>query len=423
MNRTQLKQSNKIFYGWWIVAVCFFVLFFTLGVAVTAFSATSAFLVEEWGIAQTQITSMVTVRTFSSVIAMYLCGFYYAKINLRLGFSLGTLMGTVGYALFAIANGNVAIGYIAMIVIGACRGFGGMYAISLLMEKWFFKRKAVAIAIITTSSGFTTMIMPKILVYFVNNYSLNASFWFTAAMFAVAAALILLVIKSTPEEMGLIRYGEGQEADAAKRVVTEKYEAEFKHCVYLMVAVFCIGGICYVQGQIRTLNLTTAGWTAAEAAQSLSKYGLLIILGKLVYGPISDRYSQRQISWLWYLLIAVSHAIYALAPTSFFSPVMAWISHLLYALGGPICTVGLALYGIEIAYKGDTVKWIRNYLVIYNVGSLLLTPLAGISADLTGNYSLCFWVLAVMSIVALVFAQMAYSGAYKNYNKLHGNQK
>ena len=44
------------------------------------------------------------------------------------------------------------------------------------------------------------------------------------------------------------------------------------------------------------------------------------------------------------------------------------------------------------------------------------------SADATGNYSLCFWILAALSVVGAVFAQLAYSGAYKRYNKLHGGQ-
>lgn len=415
-------QEKKLYYGWIIAAVGFLAAFFTVGAAVTAFSATSAYIVEEWEITQTQITSMITVRTLTGVVAMYLCGVYYKKISTRVGFAVGIFLGTIGYAIFAISNG-VTGGYIAMAIIGACHGFGGMYAVSLLADRWFFKKKGLVLAIITTSSGFTTMIMPKIIVAVVESVSLAAAFWMTAAMFAITAVLAFVLVKDRPEDIGLVRYGKGEEADKNKRIVTEKYDPSLKHCIFLLIACFCIGGICYVQGQVRTLNLTTAGWTPAEGASSLSSYGLLIIIGKLIYGPVSDRFSQRQVSWLWYLFLFASHAIYALAPMDFFTPTMAWISHLLYSLGGPICTIGLALYGIEVAYKGDTVKWIRNYLVVYNVGALVLTPLAGISADMTGNYSLCFAVLAGMALVGLVFAQLAYSGSYRRYNELHGPQK
>ena len=190
----------------------------------------------------------------------------------------------------------------------------------------------------------------------------------------------------------------------------------------MMIACFIIGAICYVQGQIRTLNLTTVGWSAADAAAALAPYGAFIIIGKLIYGPISDRWSQGKIGWIFFMLVGISHAIFALAPYDFFNYTLVIVNVILYSLGGPICTIGLALYGIELAKDGDTVKWIRNYLVVYNIAPIVLTPLAGMSADATGNYSLCFWILAALSVVGAVFAQLAYSGAYKRYNKLHGGQ-
>lgn len=415
------ENNKKFYYGWVIAVICFVVAFFTVGATTTAFSATAAYVVQEWGINQTQVTSMITVRTTVCVIAMYLCGIYYRKINIRVGLTIGVLLGAIGYAIFAVAHTLVG-GFIAMFVIGLSAGFGGMYAVSLLVDHWFFKRKGLVLGIVTTATGFTTIIMPKLITRTVETASLSASFWMTAAMFAAVALLTAILTRDFPADMGLVRYGEGEEADKSKRTVTERYDPSLKHCIYMMISCFLIGAICYVQGQIRTLNLTTAGWTAADASAALSSYGLWIIIGKLIFGPVSDRISQRKIGWLWFLLIGISHVIFALAPYPFFNKTFVTINVILYSLGGPICTVGLALYGIELAKDGDTVKWIRNYLVIYNIAPIVLTPLAGMSADATGNYSLAFWVLAGCAVVGGIFAQLAYSGAYKRYNELHGGQ-
>lgn len=416
-----MQEKKKIYYGWWVAAVCFLVMFFTVGATTTAFSATSAYVVQEWGISQTEVSSLITVRTTVCVIAMYLCGLYYKKISLRVGLTLGVAMGAAGYAVFALSSGMTGA-LIAMVIIGACSGFGGMYAISLLAEHWFFKKKGLVLGVVTTASGFTSMILPKMITSIVESASLAMSFWVTAAMFAVVALAVALFVRDFPSDMGLVRYGEGEEGDKSKRTVTERYAPSTKHCVYMMIACFIIGAICYVQGQIRTLNLTTVGWSAADAAAALAPYGAFIIIGKLIYGPISDRWSQRKIGWIFFMLVGISHAIFALAPYDFFNYTLVIINVILYSLGGPICTIGLALYGIELAKDGDTVKWIRNYLVVYNIAPIVLTPLAGMSADATGNYSLCFWILAALSVVGAVFAQLAYSGAYKRYNKLHGGQ-
>ena len=97
----------------------------------------------------------------------------------------------------------------------------------------------------------------------------------------------------------------------------------------------------------------------------------------------------------------------------------AQTANVLYSLGGPICTVGLSLYGIELAYKNDTKAWIRNYLVIYNIGGLVFTQIAGIIADMTGNYSAVFYLFAACSVIGAVFSLLAYNGAYANQKHIN----
>ena len=183
-----MQENKKLYYGWVISIICFLVMFFTVGATTTCFSAVSAFVVEKWGITQTQVTSLITMRTTVCVIAMYLCGIYYKKLSLRVGLTIGVALGAVGYAVFALANGMTG-GYIAMFIIGLSAGFGGMYAISILAERWFFKKRGLVLGIVTTASGFTTMIMPKLISNIVEKASLAMSFWVSAAMFAAVAVL------------------------------------------------------------------------------------------------------------------------------------------------------------------------------------------------------------------------------------------
>lgn len=116
-----MQEKKKIYYGWWVAAVCFLVMFFTVGATTTAFSATSAYVVQEWGISQTEVSSLITVRTTVCVIAMYLCGLYYKKISLRVGLTLGVAMGAAGYAVFALSSGMTGA-LIAMVMHGDRRG-------------------------------------------------------------------------------------------------------------------------------------------------------------------------------------------------------------------------------------------------------------------------------------------------------------
>lgn len=140
-------------------------------------------------------------------------------------------------------------------------------------------------------------------------------------------------------------------------------------------------------------------------------------IGKLMFEWINDRVPMRKMTCIWFGLVAVSHIILANTGAAWFNSFWAQAANILYSLGGPICTLGPSLYGIELAISGDTKAWIRNYLVVYNIGGLVFTQLAGIIADKTGNYSAIFYMLAVCGVVGAVFSQLAYSGAYKEAKK------
>lgn len=66
-----MKSSMSVRH--WMVAVLAFLLcFFSVGAIVTAYSTMSALVMEQWGINNTQNGTMITVRTITAVIAMYL---------------------------------------------------------------------------------------------------------------------------------------------------------------------------------------------------------------------------------------------------------------------------------------------------------------------------------------------------------------
>lgn len=416
------KQDNSIRH--WAVAVLAFLLcFFAVGAIVTAYSTTSYYVMQEWGINNTQNGTMITVRTLAAVAAMYLARFYYQKLPIRIGLPLALLMGGIGYAIFALADG-MALGLAAMVILGLAHGLAGMYAVTLLVNRWFIKRKGLVLGVVTTGSGFTTMIFPPLLVKLVERFSLSFTFWAVAAMFTALAVIAFFVVANYPEDVGLVAMGAGEAPEEAKkRAVTDKFAPTRTHLLLMLVTAFLVGPICYSQGQFRTLAFTSNGWDVAAAAAATSTYGLMVIIGKLIYGPITDRWSFRKCTVPFFLVLGASHIMLSLAGASWFGQSAALVANFLYGLGGPVCTIGLALYGIEMAPEGQQEKWASNYLVVYNAGALIFNQLCGIMADAAGNsYNGVLIMFAVLSVVAAVTSQIAYSGAYKNYQKLHAGE-
>lgn len=415
-------MANKTSYGrhWAIAVLSFLLVFFAVGAIVTAYSTTSYYVMEEWGINNTQNGIMITVRTLAAVAAMYFAQFYYKKLSLKIGLPVSLIMGALGYAIFAVAN-NLSLGLVAMVVLGLSHGLAGMYAVTLLVNRWFIKRKGLVLGVVTTGSGFTTMIFPPLLVKLVESFSLSLTFWAVAVMFAVLAVVAFFVVANYPEDIGLTAMGAGEALEAKKvRAVSDKFAPAKSHLVLMLVTAFIIGPVCYSQGQFRTLVFTSNGWSVAAAAAATSTYGLMVIIGKLIYGPVTDRWSFRKCTVPFFLILAVSHVMLSLSGAVWFNQFFATIANVLYGLGGPVCTIGLALYSIEMAPEGQSEKWASYYLVAYNVGALIFNQLCGVMADAAGNnYNAVFMMFAALCVVAAITSQLAYSGAYKRYKKLN----
>ena len=405
-----------------VAVLAFFLCFFSVGAIVTAYSTTSYYVMQEWGINNTQNGTMTMVRTIFAVIAMYLCSIYYRKLPIRIGLPIGLLLGAVGYAIFAVAS-DVVLGNVAMAILGLAHGLSGMYAVTLLVNRWFVKRKGLVLGIVTTGPGFTTMIMPPMLVYLVDHVSLAFTFWVVAAIFAVLAVLAFLLVVNYPADVGMTAYGDGEVIEEKKtRTVTDRFAPTKGHLALMLLTAFLIGPICYTQGQLRTLAFTSNGWSIDAAATATALYGLMVIIGKLIYGPITDRWSFRKSTIPFFLILGASHVMLAMAGQGWFNMFAAQVANFLYGVGGPVCTVGLALYGIEMSPKGQQEKWASYYLVSYNVGALIFNQIAGIMADAAGgSYNGVFIMFAIFSVIAGLTSQIAYSGAYKNYQRLNAH--
>ena len=243
------KEGSKIRYCS-IAVIAFLLVFVVVGVAVTAYSTTSYYVMQEWGINNTQNGLMITIRTLTAVIAMYVCSIYYRKLPVRIGLPIGLLLGAAGYAVFAMAD-NLSLGIVAMVLIGFSHGLAGMYAVTLLINRWFIKRKGLVLGIVTTGSGFTTMIFPPLLVKMVESISLSFTFWMVAAIFAVLAVICFLLVPNQPEDIGLTAMGAGEEAEekTKKRAVSDKFAPNKTHLIFMLITAFLVGPVCYSQGQ------------------------------------------------------------------------------------------------------------------------------------------------------------------------------
>lgn len=410
----------KLHYAWVVGAMGFLSLFVSIGMVVSAFPVHAPYIIEQWGITMTQYSTMISVRTVAGVIAMYLCGIYYKKLSLRSGLALSLIIGATGSATFALAD-NFAIGCIAAVLVGLCHGFASMIAIAMLIGNWFKQYRAFMLGACSAASGFCTLVMPKIYVYLIERTSLQTEFMIEAAFYLFFGILLYLLVRDKAADKNLKLLGDNDSSNeivARKRVEMPKYAPTMFHQSCIMGMCFLIGGFSYCASTNFMVAYTSAGWPTDIAATLLSIFGFSLLVGKFIYGRISDLVPQQKAMFLFFGCIIVADFIVSLAPNRIFAPQVA--AMLIYGIGGGLATSGLAIFAIDMSTPETYGKWVRYYTVVYNVGAVIWNPIVGAMADAVGNYSLAYKFLTLLAVIGLILTQTAYIGAGRRYKKLNG---
>lgn len=196
------------------------------------------------------------------------------------------------------------------------------------------------------------------------------------------------------------------------------YAPSALHQCLMIGMCFLIGGFTYYAATNFPVAYTSAGWSTDLAATLLSIYGFALLVGKLIYGRVSDLVPQQKAMFLFFGCLIAADFLVSLAPNRQFIPQLA--AMLIYGIGGGLSTSGLAIFAIDMSTPETYGKWVRIYTVVYNVGAVVLNPVVGAMADAVGNYSLAYKFLAFTAFVGLILTQAAYIGAGRRYKKLNG---
>ncbi len=204
-----MRESNKLFYGWWIVLALMAVSGSAIALTITTFNIYLNAFIKDVGISATQFALCstiinITVMLFSPKVGKLLQQHTKKVLFIFLtGFCLS-------YAAFSVAS-NVA----ALYTVAALFGFfsTGLTFIppTVLVNRWFIAKKGLAMSIALSGSALFGMLLSKYITYCIQHHSLAYAYQTVAAMMFVGGALLIgLLIKPSPESIGLKPLGAEQ---------------------------------------------------------------------------------------------------------------------------------------------------------------------------------------------------------------------
>ena len=397
-----LRGSNKIHYGWIIALTGMAVLFSCLGLGRFSLGMLLPSMGISLNLSYSQMGLIGTGNFVGYMISVILAGIIARNIGARWTISIGLVL--VGGSMVLISR---AMGFLEVMSLYVATGIGsGLSNVPMmgLVSHWFLKNTRGSAAGIMLSGNGVAIVFTGLLIPWVNA-SMGSEGWRTgwltigviSLFIAVVAALFLC---NEPGEKNLMPLGETDTQKASIGPEPEKRRKSNKWTMVHLGCIYALFGATYVVYAtfIVTTMVNERGFGENTAGTFWAVVGGLSVFSGPLFGWLSDRLGRKIGMMVVYTLFTISYVLVAAdLPNSF-----------LYASIG---IFGLAVWSIPTimsAAVGDytgpvrAVKAFGFITLFFGAGQVTGPAVAGFLADMTGTFSMAFWLCALLTASAVV---------------------
>ena len=410
---------NRIFFGWWVVSAA--VTGMALSIAPIAILSLGLFmkpLSAEFGWERGDISLAITLTALSLSFAMPVAGRLVDRFGpKRILYPSILLLGCLVASLYFL-TGSILHLYLNFICIGIAGSGTGGVAYAKVVTNWFSRRRGLALGMTMAGVGLGNAIVAPYAQFLIELIGWRLAYvGLAATMVAVTIPLVWLLLKETPEEMGLQADGDDQPIRQTDNGKQQAYglaapEARKTRSFWIMLIAFVGIGLGVNGLGIHLVPmLTDWGMAASTAALVFSVSGLCTIIGRVGAGYLADRFFAPHVA-IAFSACAVCSILLMLAgvvgPAAFLIGVMLGLG----SGGNPNI----------IAYLVSRYFGTRSYGELYGsiygihiIGSGLSPLVLGLGYDMMGSYTVVL--VAYAGLIIAAAGLLLFLRDYPDWNK------
>ncbi len=407
------RKSHTIFYGWYIVAASFILLFTGIGIAINCQSVLFKPIVQSLGFSRGDFSLFMTLLSLSTMVASPFLGKMLSAFNIRLVMGISTTMATLSFCLLSQCT-TLKQFYLCAVFLGA--GLAGTHVIpvSMMITNWFTTKRGLALGLAFAATGFGGFVFNPMTNWIIIHYDWQTAFLVLGCLLGITTIPVsVFVVHARPADMGLEPYGHhpgsSGSTDTAHDGLTLPQVVKTASFWLLGAAIFLTGMVCFGIQMHIPAYLTDMGYSPTFAANMVALFMVFMVAGKLVLGAFCDRFGR-------FRGVLYAYSMVFLATLTIFGAGTIWLVFVftvLFGLGNTVQTILPPLLTSDIAGR-------KSYAVIFAVIHAFLTlgialgvPMAGYIFDSTGSYNLVWSLDLVLCLITilLVLAALALSKA------------
>ncbi|RUS47402.1 MFS transporter [Cohnella sp. AR92] len=412
------QPKKKIHYAWWIlVGLCIIV---GLGKGGLNNSA-SLFLTpitEELGIGMGNLTLYFSVSAIVTMIFLPFGGKLMAKYDTRLVLIVGILLQAGAFATFGLMH-SVWGWYLLAIPLAVGGVFITVIAGPVIINQWFKKSNGLALGIMSAAGGGIGAIAQPIVGNVISGQGWRTGYIATGvSAILIVIPVILLLIKRSPQDKGLLPYGaqEGSKSnsgaageEAGPKGVSMAVARKSAAFYFLIVFFFLVTSIASFSMHIPTY-LSNKGFSVSFAGNVMGTYMVGVLIGSLAIGFLSDRIGSRNTA-----LIAMAIGLLAICLLLFSDTSTTLITAAVGLFGCISSSIGTLGPALTSSLFGN-----KEYSQIYStasmglaVSSIVALPAYGYVYDFTGSYTSVLYAIIAMLAINMFCVLAAFRGKKK----------
>ena len=409
----------KFFYGWYIVAVGF------LANVASSFALASTMsiflkpLTADLGISRGVFSLLRSGEGIISACIAPLVGTLVDRYGGRWLMVIGTAIVAVGYFLLTHVASFAEFAAIRLTLVSLGDSMMGYMVVNVIIAQWFVRQRSRALAISSMGVGFAKVCMPVLAAWLILTLGWRQT-WLVFGFLTLVLLLVpaLLVIRRSPESMGLLPDGATEKFDGAdahsktdvgaaevgaQDALWSRAEAVRTSAFWLLVITFGISSMGVTGLNLHVYSyVTDVGYSPVIAATVMSIIASMQLASPLVWGLLADQIGPRYAATLRFVIQAIGLAIAILTGNL----ICLYLGFFLYGigLGGNMVlpdTLWAGYFGRRSLGK------IRGMgLLVSQILAAMGPPFFGFLFDITGGYGLSFAIFGAVLMTSAVLSLM-----------------
>jgi MFS family permease len=320
------------FYGWKLLAACWFIMFLNLGIPAYGASGLNALMAPALHLDRRALGLLFSAYMVVSGLPGPRVAVSVNRLGARHTLMLGSVLLIAGALLMATVVNSFWLALLSYgLLVGSGVATGAALASQAGLARWFVRKRALVLSILYSSGAIGGFVSGRLLDRVVTLYGGNwrAGWWLIAALSALACVVAALFVRESPAQLGQFPDGAAaataNAATAAVRAPVFRTTEEWSYAralaspAYWLMVTSLLGVSCGYTLYLAHgfVHLRDLGHSASEAWQAISVLAVSGLIAKVLVAGLGDRLDPRylwalfQLSFgagMWLVVSAHSHA-------------------------------------------------------------------------------------------------------------------